>query len=153
MENRMTSKKAVITVLLISLFTHLLAQEHSSYNSKWYSVEYFHNSNTPYSVFSINMNIKNKNVIGEFCYITRYGKRVDCNNKFSSTINNNKIYFDFNSSFGGKNGKAVITFLSNKKIQWKILKNPDGEFYAPRKMILTNKTMKNNIEIKRNYDK
>ena len=100
------------------------------------TLEYVKETKT--SVFTINLLIKNKkNVLGKFCYVTRNGAKIDCDNKFNGILKNNKVYFDFNSSFGGKNGKAVISFISKTQIEWTLLSPPQGEFYTPKKAILT----------------
>ena len=100
------------------------------------TIEYSHEN--PSSVFTIDF-IKNneKTIYGKFCYVTRDGARIDCDNSFKGVKRNNKIYFDFNSSFGGKNGRAMIKFISEKQILWKLLKKPIGEFYVPKRMILS----------------
>jgi len=84
-----------------------------------------------------------KNIKGSFCYITKWGNRIDCPIFFTSILKDKQIIFDFNSTFEGLNGKVKLTVISNDKLMWEILKNPKGEFYAPTKELLSLKSDSN----------
>jgi len=94
--------------------------------------------NKPYSTFTIDLNIsKNTNTVsGTLCYVTRFGNRIDCFNKFEGTVYKKQVFFNFNSSLGAKNGEAKIIFNDNN-INWELLKEPLGEYYIPHTATLT----------------
>lgn len=123
------------SVVIINCDEGKLTKTHEKNNfiTHWYSDKYI--KNKLYSTFTVDLNISDNNAIGEFCYITQFGNRIDCYNTFKGKIKNKEIFFDFNSSFGGKNGRARI-LINDHNISWELLAEPLGEFYAPKKSIL-----------------
>ena len=131
--------KKVFLILLFSIVSFFglkeLVETHEKNNSITHWNKNVYIKNKLYSSFNIDLNITNNDVIGNFCYVTHFGNRIDCDNKFKSQLKNKNIFFDFNSSFGGENGKAVIS-MNNNSISWKLLQEPSGKFYVPKKSIL-----------------
>ena len=77
----------------------------------------------------------NGNIEGFYCAIAKNGNKIDCSPDKENNIKSIKILADgislqFESFFGAKNGEVKIS-LSNKKLHWKIVKKPIGEFYCP----------------------
>lgn len=62
------------------------------------------------------------------CSIVNYGKKIDCPIPFVSKLINNEIKVYFNSTFGGKNGVAIIR-LQGKNLIWNLISIPTGEYY------------------------
>lgn len=99
------------------------------------------NVELPYSTFTINLQVnKNNQVIGHYCFVTRWGKKIDCfddgTNNIQGFLKNKKIEVSFFSVWGGEHGRANITFDEKCNLNWKLVRNPDGEFYIPKKALL-----------------
>ncbi|MWP47953.1 hypothetical protein [Gilliamella sp. Pas-s27] len=83
----------------------------------WTEEIYLEKNEIPYSVFSIQLKIDNSNiVIGELCSIVNYGNKIDCPIPFASKLINNQIKVHFDSTFGGKNGIAIIRLQEDNLI-------------------------------------
>lgn len=101
----------------------------SAINQTWTEEVYLENKEIPYSIFSIKLNIDTNNKVkGELCSIVNYGKKLDCPIPFVSKLINNEIKVHFNSTFGGKNGVAIIR-LQGKNLIWNLISIPTGEYY------------------------
>lgn len=91
-------------------------------------------------------NIVNDSVFGQYCAVTDNGNKLDCDfddiNNIKGIIVKDKIYLNFNSFFGAKNGQAEIK-ISQNYIEWKITKSPIGEYYSPKSVTLHKKEHKN----------
>ncbi|MEI6754689.1 MAG: hypothetical protein WCK78_16170 [Paludibacter sp.] len=82
--------------------------------------------------------IKNK-ISGCHCSAMLDGNRIDCSTDeetINGTVQGDSILVVFTSAYSMKNGFAVIKRVSDKQIEWKIKKKPDGEFYIPTGTIL-----------------
>jgi hypothetical protein len=105
-------------------------------NQTWTEEVYLEKNQIPYSVFSIQLKIDaNNKVDGELCSIVNYGNKIDCPILFSSKLINNEIKVHFVSTFGGKNGTAVIK-LQESNLVWNLITNPNGEYYFAKKATL-----------------
>lgn len=101
----------------------------SAINQTWTEEVYLENKEIPFSVFSIKLNIDTNNKVkGQLCSIVNYGKKIDCPIPFVSKVINNEIKVHFNSTFGGKNGVAIIR-LQGKNLIWNLISIPTGEYY------------------------
>ena len=99
----------------------------------WTEEIYLKKNEIPYSVFSIQLNIDTNNmVVGELCSIVNYGNKIDCPIPFESKLINNEIEVHFDSTFGGKNGIAIIR-LQEKNLIWNLITTPNGEYYFAKK--------------------
>jgi len=90
---------------------------------------------TQVSSFTLDIEQNGTSLEGQYCYISQGGNRIDCPDKdvknLHGTVNESSAIIHFDSSFGGKNGQAVIK-VSGSSMIWKLLKEPiDGNFYAP----------------------
>lgn len=89
--------------------------------------------------------IEKDSVFGQYCAIYNNGGKIDCDfddiNNIKGLIVKDKIQLSFNSFFGAKNGKAEIKFFDNY-IEWKIIKEPKGEYYSPQSATLSRKSNK-----------
>jgi hypothetical protein len=79
----------------------------------------------------------------QYCAVSNNGNKLDCDfddvNNLKGIIKNNKIYLNFYSFFGAKNGKAEIEIHSNY-LTWKIVKAPKGDYYAPESVTLNKRS-------------
>lgn len=96
------------------------------------------------SVFSLYLKIDGKFVTGNYCSVMLNGNRIDCSDDEDESetsfagvlVNNETINIDFVSSYAGTGGKAKIKKISKKKIEWKIIDEPEGQFYIPYSVFL-----------------
>lgn len=124
-------------IFILILATFLFANAKDELIHEWENVTYTEGNEIPFSTFSINLKIDSNNYVkGTFCYIKNYVKRIDCDNAFNGKLINKELVFSFNSSFGGKNGRAKIKLINDCTLLWEILKKPEGEAYIPNKKIL-----------------
>lgn len=109
----------------------------------WTQEVFLDKRDIPYSVFSIKLKIDNNNTVeGELCSIVDYGNKIDCPIFFTSKLINNEIKINFDSTFGGKNGIAIIT-LQEKNLNWHLLTNPNGEYSFAKKAKLLPEKIQN----------
>jgi hypothetical protein len=92
---------------------------------------------------SLSLIQNNDKLTGSYCYIARNGRRIDCPDdralNLQGSVKGSIATVVFDSSFGGKNGKAVLRVNGNK-MQWELTLTPqDGEYYTPDKFSLTRK--------------
>ncbi|KTI88134.1 hypothetical protein [Enterobacter hormaechei] len=76
-------------------------------------------------------------ITGSYCYIFLRGNRIDCpendERNLSGTIAGNRAYVEFNSSFGGANGRAVLE-IKGSEMEWSLVTPPQkGNDYAPQR--------------------
>ena len=109
----------------------------------WKSERYLgSNKKEPYSTFLISLTVnKNNKVHGSYCYVKKWGNQIDCfednvENLHGYIQNDGIVVVDFYSSWGGKNGKALIKIDVNCTIEWKLLKATEGISYVPKKAYL-----------------
>ncbi|WP_367143905.1 hypothetical protein [Pantoea stewartii] len=101
-------------------------------------------------IFDIELKQNDKLITGSNCYITRNGREIDCpegnESNLDGAINGRHALVEFNSSFGGVNGKADLE-LKDGNVLWKIIKDPvSGEFYAPKNYVLTKEVKEINVK-------
>ena len=75
--------------------------------------------------------------LATYCAVARSGLKIDCSpnqeNSFKFLLNEP---FTFKTHYSGKPGTAKIS-LQNGKLIWQIIKEPNGEHYAPANAILS----------------
>ncbi|HGF6046406.1 hypothetical protein [Enterobacter hormaechei] len=74
-------------------------------------------------------------ITGSYCYISQKGNRIDCpeddERNLSGTIAGNRANVEFNSSFGGVGGRAVLE-IKGGEMKWRLVSPPqNGNYYAP----------------------
>lgn len=79
-------------------------------------------------------------ITGSYCYISQRGNRIDCpeddEHNLSGTIVGNRANVEFNSSFGGAGGRAVLE-LNRSEMEWRLVTPPQkGNDYAPLRYTL-----------------
>lgn len=101
--------------------------------------------------FSLKL-IQNGTILsGQYCAVAGNGNRVDCDDEeiqnITGSIDNSgkSAAIDFYSFFDARGGKASLS-LKNNHLVWLIIKNPQGEFYAPQKAILMRHKSKKNAK-------
>ncbi|PRE06866.1 hypothetical protein [Burkholderia multivorans] len=102
---------------------------------EWRYVSAQHEGKKPYSTFVIQLHRSSGNqVAGAYCFITEEGQRVDCDPDGVSNLSGvispdgSRATINFFSFFGAKDGVADVS-LSNGELHWKVVKNPDGDFF------------------------
>ncbi|CAO95685.1 Hypothetical protein ETA_06390 [Erwinia tasmaniensis Et1/99] len=95
---------------------------------------------TPYSKLSLKINQIADKLNGSYCYVTQKGNRIDCaddsEDNLHGSVIGDKANILFNSTFGGKNGKAELS-INHRGMMWKLVSDPiAGEFYAPKSFSL-----------------
>lgn len=111
---------------------------------EWRYVSTQHEGTKPYSTFVIKLHKSSGNrVAGSYCFITEEGRRIDCDPEGTNNLNGTispdglRATINFFSFFGAKNGTSDIS-LHNGELHWKVIKNPDGNFfYGPLDVHLT----------------
>ncbi len=92
-------------------------------------------------LFTIDFFYKNEELIGQHCFVSNDGGKIDCfqGNDMSifirSRINKSEISFWIRSSFSDKSGIADIRII-NEKLIWNLKGAPAGEQYFPEYAIL-----------------
>ncbi|WP_324172520.1 tetratricopeptide repeat protein [Sulfurimonas sp.] len=140
----MSIMKKILVLLLVSCSIYA-SDTNLVLNNTWNAERYLEqNKELPYSVFTINLKVNTNNkVVGSYCFVTRWGRKIDCftddTNNIHGVLKNKKIEVIFDSSWGGKNGRANITIDEHCNLKWELLKDPDGLFYIPKKSLLLSK--------------
>jgi len=102
--------------------------------------------------------IEKDSVFGQYCAIYNNGSKIDCDfddiNNLKGLITNDNIKLSFSSFFGAKNGKAEIKIFDNH-IEWKIVKEPKGEYYSPQAATLSRKNgvLTKKVQLPFDYEK
>ena len=111
---------------------------------KDYEGEWVWEKNDDRKDFSINIKIKGDDIMGKYCSIAQSGNRVDCaeGNNYNFEIKNvtqNHFTTNFKTNYSMSEGSVKLTLESSKKIIWKIVKSPKGEYYCPKYAVLIKK--------------
>lgn len=117
------------------------SHNYSQYIGKW-RIDTYDSNKEPISSLSIDINdISASNIEGKYCYISRYGKKIDCLNNFQGIAINDKQYLiTFDSSFDNIQGKATLT-LEEDKVIWTLKEFPaDLNISARKNAVLLKKT-------------
>ncbi|MBD2767969.1 hypothetical protein IC235_08695 [Hymenobacter sp. BT664] len=112
---------------------------HQNYSGIW-RYEFSSKENELLNIsFQLNL-IQDKDIIkGQYCAVSRGGRRIDCdidkNYNIYGKIINNVAYIDFTGFYDAKaKGKAIL-YLDNGNLFWEIV-SVKGEIYAPVKAVL-----------------
>ncbi len=139
----------IIKLALIAqlICVNFISADESVFIAKWSKEEYSGNKKEPYNTFEINLKIDDKyKAVGDFIYVTRWGAKIDGPNDITGILDKRNLVFTFDSSFEGQNAKAQITINDDCSLKWRLLQNADGEFYAPKSMLLpVEKIIKNSL--------
>ena len=79
-------------------------------------------------------------ITGSYCYISQRGNRIDCpeddEHNLSGTVAGNRANVEFNSSFGGAGGRAVLE-IKGSEMEWRLVTPPQkGNVYTPLRYTL-----------------
>ncbi|MCU5771748.1 hypothetical protein N5923_08760 [Erwiniaceae bacterium BAC15a-03b] len=110
-----------------------------NYSGTW-SGDINDDDGSPYSSLTLKLRQQGQQISGTYCYITQNGGRIDCpddeTENLHGTVTAQSAVVNFDSSFGGKNGKSELRF-NGDKLLWTLLQEPKrGQYYAPEKYIL-----------------
>ncbi|MGD8205538.1 hypothetical protein [Pantoea sp. FN0305] len=127
------------SALFFSVLLSVSAFASSSFTGVW-SGEKDDTENQPLSTLSLDIKQAQQNISGSYCYISRRGARIDCpeeaDSNLSGIVQGDSALVEFNSSFGGKGGKAQLT-INQGVMSWQLLKQPEGgDYTAPDSYIL-----------------
>lgn len=117
------------------------------YLGEW-SMDTYDSNKEPISSLSIDINeISMSNIKGEYCYISRYGKKIDCLNDFQGiSINDKQYLITFDSAFDNIQGKATLTLEENKVI-WALKEFPSDLGVSARKHAVLLKDINQQISL------
>ncbi|MGX5029095.1 hypothetical protein ACWKYF_19450 [Enterobacter asburiae] len=92
-------------------------------------------------------------ITGSYCYISQRGNRIDCpeddEQNLSGTIAGNRANVEFNSSFGGPGGRAVLE-IKGSEMEWRLVTPPQkGNYYAPQRYTLRKAASVQNAETRK----
>lgn len=92
-------------------------------------------------------------ITGSYCYISQKGNRIDCpeddERNLSGTIAGNRANVEFNSSFGGTGGHAVLE-IKGSEMEWHLATPPqNGHYYAPQRYTLRKAALVHNAETRK----
>jgi len=127
--------KLVSGLTLSLLFTATKAQT-INLNGTWHV-------DTATSSFDLFLTQMGKTLSGSHCSVQQKGGKIDCgldetDISIAGTVKDTAlITVTFTSFFANMKGTATIKKIDAKTIEWKIVKQPQGEFYIPLKAILT----------------
>lgn len=109
------------------------SHNYSQYIGKW-RIDTYDSKKEPISSLSIDINdISASSIEGKYCYISSYGKKIDCLNDFQGIyINDNQYLITFDSSFNNIQGKATLT-LEEEKVIWTLKEFPADLGVSARK--------------------
>lgn len=122
------------SMLCLSMLLSASALAAPSFTGVW-SGEKNDATNQPLSTLTLDIKQTQQNLTGSYCYVSRGGARIDCPeegvNNLTGTLQGDSALVEFNSSFGGKGGKAKIT-INDGVMSWRILALPvNGDYTAP----------------------
>lgn len=92
-------------------------------------------------------------ITGSYCYISRRGNRIDCpeddERNLTGTIAGNRANVEFNSSFGGVGGRAVLE-IEGSEMKWRLVTPAQkGNDYAPLTYTLRKAASVNSAETRK----
>ncbi len=123
----------LIVILFLTISVNLHAGSSSVLKGTWILEEYTEDRKSePYHLLNLSLDVKeDKQVNGSFEYFFRWFSRVEDQKDFNTVLSSNILEFTFDSNFGGKNGKVQIKINDDCSLDWKLIKEPSGEYYAP----------------------
>lgn len=104
-----------------------------------WSAEQFDQDNKPLSVFSVDITqLSATYIAGSYCYVSNYGRKIDCDNDFvGKRQQDNKYLISFNSSFDNIKVTASLKF-DNNSLAWQLSDYPKEMTVAlPKDRVLT----------------
>lgn len=112
----------------------------------------WHGSESSESTFTLKLSQQSNKITGSYCFITQRGNRIDCpdeqHNNLRGEVVNHTAIVTFDSSFGGKNGKATLV-IHGDKMAWHLTQPPErGDYYAPVNYALVKETVHNGAATK-----
>lgn len=91
-------------------------------------------------------------ITGSYCYISQRGNRIDCpeddEQNLSGTIAGKRANVEFNSSFGGPGGRAVLE-IKGREMEWRLVTPQKGNYYAPQRYTLRKAASVQNAETRK----
>jgi hypothetical protein len=131
--NTLKLKKLAGILSICILAVNLYGSKQIILKGSWFLKTYEQNTpNEPYEVLNLNLQIdENHQVIGEFEYFYKWYSKVEDLKSFTSSLSDDVFIFNFDSNFEGKNGKIKITVNKDCSLNWKLIQEPNGEFYVP----------------------
>ncbi|PDO89726.1 hypothetical protein [Kosakonia sacchari] len=105
----------------------------------------WHGSESNESTLTLKLSQQNNKLTGSYCFISQRGNRIDCpdeqQDNLRGEVKNNTAIVTFDSSFGGKNGKATLV-INGDKLAWHLTQPPEhGDYYAPENYALVKETV------------
>jgi hypothetical protein len=132
----------LLLVLVLSQGCFAAEDSHPGLSGNWIAIQRGNSKDgTPYSTFEISLKLRGGAVTGSYCYVTRYGARIDCDleaGNISGAINEKTgvAIVNFASSFGAVGGKATLS-VSDDALKWTVVRQPEGgEYYGPNTAVL-----------------
>ncbi|TCC07135.1 hypothetical protein E0L21_12025 [Kosakonia quasisacchari] len=112
----------------------------------------WHGSERNESTLTLKLSQLNNKLTGSYCFITQRGNRIDCpdeqQDNLRGDVKNNTATITFDSSFGGKNGKATLV-VNGDKLAWHLTQPPEhGDYYAPENYALVKEVIHNGATTK-----
>ena len=104
-----------------------------------WSAEQFDQDNKPLSVLSLVIRqLSTTHIAGSYCYVSNYGRKIDCDNDFvGNRQQDDKYLISFNSSFDNMKVTASLKF-DNNSLVWQLLDYPKEMTVAlPKDRVLT----------------
>lgn len=118
----------------------------SSFEGEWEWLNNPNKADIPENLFTLKLEKTSDNEVrGQYCAIAQSGNKIDCTNdiefNIKGNIKDNKIDATFYSFFDIKKnrGNIELSILNENTIKWKIIKDSNSEFYAPKECILIKK--------------
>ncbi|WP_236327295.1 hypothetical protein [Enterobacter bugandensis] len=105
------------------------------------------------STLTLRLAESDNRITGSYCYISQRGNRIDCpeddEQNLSGTIAGNRASVEFNSSFGGVGGRAVLE-IKGREMEWRLVTPPqNGNYYAPLRYTLRKAASVQNAETRK----
>ena len=126
-------------VLILFVLSFGFAQAERT-RSDWIAEKFI--DGQPYSTLTLTLvESDNSRLTGNYCFITKFGKRIDCDpdesiNHIKGVKTKKHAKIEFYSSFAMAYGKARLIFNKDTAL-WETTEVPKGErFYGPYKAIL-----------------
>ena len=127
------SKFRMVIIFISLSLCFVTKNSHANFSGKW-----CWDRDSDISAFSIVINKKNHVYIGGYFAVCQGGKKIDDNDvsfRFNET-KRNSIQTEFQAGITGNKGLIEIRVLANQKIQWRILKFPEGDIFVPKEALL-----------------
>lgn len=132
----MTLFKKNMILILLPLFAVSFSFAASTDND--FSGTWCWDKNSDVATFSLSITKSSNFYKGGYDSVSYRGDKIDENaNAFNFRITkNNVVKTRLESAIKGHFGTIQIKLLNNKKLEWLVIREPKGEFYAPQKAIL-----------------